>query len=80
MVDDTTPSDVDVADQYESTALIRAAEGGQTEIAQALIAAGADVNAEDQLGCTASIFARRKGHFEIAGMLSLAGANEPDWC
>jgi uncharacterized protein len=57
------------------TALIRAAKGGRTEIANSLIAAGALLDVKDEYQSTALIWAARGGHSEIAVSLIAAGAS-----
>tara|TARA_B100000900_G_C20474912_1_gene672971 strand:- start:205 stop:1074 length:870 start_codon:yes stop_codon:yes gene_type:complete len=49
---------------------------GHTEIAQALVAAGADVNARDKNGDTALLLASMNGHTETAQALVAAGADK----
>jgi ankyrin repeat protein len=58
-----------------STILMGAAQGGQTEIVRALLAAGASVKAQAADGSTALTLAAFGGHIEIARMLVRAGAD-----
>jgi ankyrin repeat protein len=63
-----------VADKYQRTALIAAAERGHTEITNSLIAAGASLDVEDQFQRTALMYAAERGHTEIEELLITAGA------
>eukprot|EP00919_Chromeraceae_sp_WS-2016_P035372 GHVR01083798.1.p1 GENE.GHVR01083798.1~~GHVR01083798.1.p1 ORF type:complete len:108 (-),score=7.71 GHVR01083798.1:148-471(-) len=54
--------------QHGTTPLIRASEGGHTDIARLLIDKGADVNSEDNNG-TPLICASKGGHTDIARLL-----------
>jgi ankyrin repeat protein len=56
------------------TALTWASENGRTDIAKALLAAGADMNTADKTGRTALILAVENDHTEIAHALLAAGA------
>ncbi|MEM9907913.1 MAG: ankyrin repeat domain-containing protein [Cyanobacteria bacterium P01_D01_bin.44] len=60
---------------HTNTALTYAARDGFTEIAQALIDAGADVNWIDSEGVTPLILAAFKGHSELAQLLLEHGAD-----
>ncbi|MEM8544962.1 MAG: ankyrin repeat domain-containing protein [Cyanobacteria bacterium P01_H01_bin.119] len=60
---------------HTNTALIYAARDGHTEIAIALIEAGAEVNWIDGEGVTPLILAAFKGHVEIAERLLSHGAD-----
>ena len=57
------------------TALMCASNKGYTEIAQALLAAGADVNAHIDIGFTALMIAAQNGHTETLQSLLAAGAD-----
>ena len=59
---------------FESTALIAVSLKGYTEIAKALIAAGADVNIENEWGYTALDLADSYGTAEIVKILIAAGS------
>ncbi|MFG2073412.1 ankyrin repeat domain-containing protein [Nonomuraea maritima] len=54
--------------------LCAAAAWDRTEVAEALIAAGADVNARESGGWTALLWAAANGHAAVAGVLIEAGA------
>jgi len=56
--------------------LLEAAYKGLTEVAKALIAAGADVNQADNDGWTPLHWAAGEGHTEVAEALIAAGAKE----
>ena len=58
------------------TPLHGATNNGNTEIAQALITAGADVNLADIARCTPLLWATNNGNTEIAQALITAGADE----
>ncbi|MEM9505850.1 MAG: ankyrin repeat domain-containing protein, partial [Cyanobacteria bacterium P01_E01_bin.43] len=60
---------------HTNTALTYAARDGFTEIAAALIAAGAEVNWVDGEGVTPLILAAFKGHGELAALLLDHGAD-----
>ncbi|GAC1401839.1 MAG: hypothetical protein NVSMB56_16890 [Pyrinomonadaceae bacterium] len=62
--------------QLDRTALMVAAEKGNAEIAQMLLAAGADVNIRDTEEKTALQIATEKGNTKIVEMLKKAGAKE----
>ena len=57
------------------TALLHAVAGGNDEIVQMLVIAGADVNAADRLGFTPLMIALIHGHAEVAMRLIGAGAD-----
>ena len=59
------------------TALMIAADGGNTTIVQALLAHGADVHAATAGGESALVLAREKGFRAIVRLLKQAGAVEP---
>ena len=61
--------------QREWTALHYAAFGGQAELVDTLLAAGADVNARSTNGSTVVMMAAREGHADLAKRLLDAGAN-----
>ena len=52
-----------------------AAENGQTDVAKALIAAGADLNAKDQFRCAPLHRAVRNGYIDVVQALLTAGAD-----
>jgi hypothetical protein len=56
-------------DAQGKTPLDYAAEAGQTNVAAALLAAGADVNARDQTGWTPLLRAAQRGHQDTAKLL-----------
>lgn len=60
---------------HTNTALTYAARDGHTDIARALIAAGADVNWIDGEGVTPLILAAFKDHVELAELLLSHGAD-----
>eukprot|EP00808_Paulinella_micropora_P029898 g44736.t1 len=62
-------------DAWNGTALIETGKNGRTDIAQALLAAGANVNAADNDRWTALIVAGRDGHTATAQALLAAGAH-----
>ena len=62
-------------DDQGGTALMFAAETGQTNIVNALIARGADVNAQNDRGYTALMLAVQKNHLDAAKALIAAGAD-----
>jgi len=57
------------------TVLMAAAARGKTNIARALVKAGANVNARNKAGGTALVFSASGGHFETMEFLSGAGAD-----
>eukprot|EP00937_MAST-01D_sp_MAST-1D-sp2_P002103 g2103.t1 len=67
-------ADANAADKHGYTALISASLAGHTEIAQALVAAGAGVNAATGGGGTALILASKEGHTEVVQAPVAAGA------
>eukprot|EP00899_Mesostigma_viride_P025254 jgi/Mesvir1/5913/Mv00682-RA.1 len=54
--------DVNVADEYGRTPLLRAAKAGHLDTVQQLIAGGADINAKDKVCCTRARIRSRDGH------------------
>ena len=66
---------MNLANNDRWTPLHFAATYGRTDIAQALITAGADVNAKDEFGYTPLHLAARDGQVEIAQALITAGAD-----
>lgn len=66
---------VDLRDETEKTALMRAAEGGHLMVTRLLLESGADVNARDQNGKDALMLATEEGHGEMADMLIEHRAN-----
>jgi tetratricopeptide (TPR) repeat protein len=56
------------------TALIRAARGGNTELARDLLEAGANINAEDVLRITPLAYAVRRQHVDMTSLLLSRGA------
>eukprot|EP00808_Paulinella_micropora_P021102 g66515.t1 len=60
---------------WNRTALIQTGLNGRTDIAQALLAAGANVNAADKTGYMALHYAGGKGHTATAQALLAAGAH-----
>lgn len=57
------------------TALIQAAEDGNTECVKLLLVAGADVNAKDEDGFTPLVCAAKEGYTEIVKALVTAGVD-----
>ena len=70
-----TITNQDRADWYDWTPLHFAAEAGQTDIVEYLIAKGADVNAENIKGETPIQFAADKGHKKVVKLLIEKGAD-----
>jgi len=66
---------VNMKDDYGYTALMEASQRGHTEIARALLAAGANVNMQNKYGDTALMEASQRGHTEVVRALLAAGAN-----
>ena len=58
----------------QQTPLMRAAQMGDTTIAQTLLAHGAAVNAQDNFGHTALMFAAEQGHADLVSLLLRSGA------
>ena len=63
-------------DMFGYPPLMRAVQGGNTEITQLLLDAGADVNAKNVYGSTELMEASYRGHTEIVKLLREAGAKE----
>lgn len=61
---------VDVRSDDNSTPLMFAADAGDIEACEWLVAAGADASAKDSDGDTAAAWARCRGHVKLAGRLS----------
>ena len=70
-----TGADVKVVNKNSDTALIYAAQSGDSECVASLLTAGADVNTTDGEGYTALIRAIQKGHSKCVDLLLKAGAN-----
>ena len=66
---------VNIQNDYGDTALILSIREGHTELAAALIDAGADLNIQDNNGETALILSIREGHTDLAATLIEAGAD-----
>lgn len=67
---------VDFRDDYQGTALIRAAEKGHTEFVRLLLDRGSDIDAiDEEHGYTAAIYALKNGHFDTFQLLKDRGAN-----
>jgi ankyrin repeat protein len=62
-----------MVDVYKGTALMYAAEGGETEIVRLLMAHGADPRLRDEFGKTARDSAINANHWEIVPLLESAG-------
>ncbi len=69
-------ADVNVNNKFGLTALIYAAQGGQAENIECLIAEGADVNAKSKSGETALKFAEMSDRKDIIDLLKENGAKE----
>lgn len=67
--------DINIRDEYGYTALIWACSYGYTDIAKALMDAGADLDSTDTSGRTALIWSSYYGHIELVQNLIEAGAN-----
>ena len=67
--------DIDARDEDCKTALIRAAEEGDTETVELLLDREADIEAKDNEGKTALIVAASEGHTETVGLLLDKGAD-----
>ena len=81
-------ADVEAKDNGGRTALVWAAEGGHTDIVQALLAKGLEiwplsahywVNTTDSEGWTALMHAASKGHSESAAPRRRSGARHLFW-
>jgi hypothetical protein len=66
--------DPNAKDARGGTALIAAAEIGNTKLVEALLDIGAEVNAADNTGNTALMIAEKNGHAEVVDLLRAAGA------
>ncbi len=66
---------VDGRGDFNTTALMRAAYRGHTEIAQTLVSSGADIGIRDRGGATALHLAARAGHIAIVQLLLKYGAD-----
>jgi ankyrin repeat protein len=55
--------------EYETAALMVAAEGGHTEKVRRMLAEGADVNAQEESGLTALMMAAAEGHTDTVKLL-----------
>ena len=71
-------AEVNVRDQYATTALMKAAGNGHSAIVAQLVAAGAEVNVRDKDGETALLVAVREGESAVVEQLVAAGA-EVNW-
>ncbi len=69
------PDEVHAKDTQGRTALHRAAQKGNIEMVEFLIASGADMNAKDDNGRTPLIYALDFNNFDIANLLIEKGAN-----
>jgi uncharacterized protein len=67
-------AEVNGINKFSWDALMLASVGGYTEIAKALLAAGANPKYKSPNGETALILAERGGHAELAALLRKAGA------
>jgi ankyrin repeat protein len=56
-------------DRYGATPLHWAANEGQIDLVELLVARGANVDARDNRGATATAIARVKGHLDIVELL-----------
>ncbi|MGB0575611.1 MAG: ankyrin repeat domain-containing protein [Alphaproteobacteria bacterium] len=65
-------AELDIPDDENVTALIRAAWNGHLSIVNQLLAAGADPNRRDNNGVSAIEHAKREGHNAIAESLKIA--------
>lgn len=68
-------ADIESRTQDQATALMLAAEAGNTPVAEALIKAGADVNAKNQLGQNVFHYAARSSSTTIIEVLKRAGSS-----
>lgn len=65
----------DSRDAHGETALMSAADRGNTSIIELLLEHGADINARNQYGSTALIKAASHGHIDVMKILIQAGAD-----
>ncbi len=71
-------AEVNGANEFGKTPLMRAVESGASKSAYVLLSKGASVNARTTAGCTALTFAAENGHADISAMLVELGANVHD--
>jgi ankyrin repeat protein len=62
-------ADVNAEDDYNATALTRAAESGRFEIVKLLLEHGANPGVREERGKTAAELAEERGYFEIAALI-----------
>ena len=66
-------TDVDAKNEWEATALLKAAREGDKEISELLINNGADLNAKNEVGKTPLDYAIENNHTDIADLLRKHG-------
>ena len=66
-------TDVDAKNEWEATALLKAAREGHKEISELLINNGADLNAKNEVGKTPLDYAIENNHTDIADLLRKRG-------
>ena len=66
-------ADVDAKNEWEATALLKAAREGHKEISELLINNGADLNAKNEVGKTPLDYAIENNHTDIADLLRKRG-------
>ena len=71
-------AEVNGANEFGKTPLMRAVESGASKSAYVLLSKGASVNARTTTGCTALTFAAENGHADISALLVELGANVHD--